>query len=65
MNDFQKTMMDVINDVRSAKLPNKTAEVIHKTGHRIVMDKHAECRMWDRGIRNEQFKKSMEAMRQV
>jgi len=65
MNEFQDEMMDVIKDVRSAKLPNKTAEVIHKTGHRIVMDKHAECRMFDRGIRDEQLQASLKAMRDV
>ena len=65
LTPFQGKLDTIIDDVRDGKLPTKTADTIHKVAHRIVADKNADCRLEDRGIREERLKASVKAMEKI
>lgn len=65
MTELQNFLLDTMKDVRDGTCPTKTAKEIHLTGHRLVMDKFAECKKRDRGIKDENLTKALDAMRDV
>lgn len=65
MSDIRKPLEESIDDVRKGKLPNDTADRVHKLAHRHVMDRYADVAVENAGIRDEQLKKSVDAMKKV
>ena len=63
MTELQSFLLDTMKDVRDGTCPTETAKAIHLTGHRVVMDKFAECKKIDRGMQD--VEEAMEAMRDV
>lgn len=60
-----KLGIEVMEAVRDGELPLKTAEQIHKTYHRIVMDRYATCREEEMGLRGNQLLAAKKAMAAV
>ena len=65
MSKFRNFLFETMEKIRTGETPNKTAEQIHKTGHRVVMDKFADVKMSEIGIRDQELKDSMKAMDSV
>lgn len=65
MSEVRKIMIETMRDIRDGSCPLATAREIHLAGHRAVMDRYAECRYEELGLRDEQLKKSLDAMRDV
>jgi HEPN domain-containing protein len=62
MREFLKSLLP---GILKGEVPLKTAEAIHKTAHRVFSDKHADCRMEELGIRDQELADSMKAMEKV
>ena len=65
MTELQEFFFDTMKGVKDGTCPTETAKEIHLTGHRLVMDKFAECKKKDRGMVDENLSKAMDAMREV
>ena len=63
--EAQNELVGSMKDVRTGKCPVKTADAIHKLGHTLAQNKFAECKEEDRGMRQENLNKAMDAMRGV
>lgn len=57
--------IEVMGAIRTGDLPIKTAEQIHKTYHRIVMDRYATCREVEIGLGDSRLRVAKEAMAKV
>jgi len=44
MSELREELMDTIKGVKEGTIPTKTAEAVHLTAHRHVMDRNADCR---------------------
>jgi hypothetical protein len=65
MSELQKFFFDTMKGVKDGTCPTETAKEIHLTGHRLVMDKFADCKKIDRGMKDEALSKALDAMREV
>ena len=62
MSKFRNFLFETMEKIRNGETPTKTAEAIHKTGHRVVMDKFADARLAESGIHDRQLRDSIRAM---
>jgi hypothetical protein len=62
MSKFRNFLFNTMEKIRNGETPIKTGEAIHKTGHRVVMDKFADVKMVEIGIKDQELRESIKAM---
>ena len=65
MSEIQKSCIETAKGVLAGKTPLKTGEVVQDLYWTAVSDKAQENREFENGLKQDNLKKSLEAMRDV
>ena len=65
MTKLQDELMETIIGVRDGSVPLKTGEVVQDLAYTIAIDKHADARQFELGVRQAELRKSLQAMDKV
>ena len=60
MGQIADIMVDSIGELRAGKMPLKTADTVRGMGYVGALDRHAECRQEENGLRDKQLKEALE-----
>jgi len=63
MQEVRDGMVRTMNGVLNGEVPVKTAKEAHLAAHRIVTNNYEECKEEELGMRKENNKETMDAMR--